>query len=888
MKTPFPYLHTAGFFLLLASGVSSVQALNFGIEEESVYSVFNPYSTAGGFTRILDDGAHANWSVSGSTINLDLLASGRRVTSVSDPESADSSWSMNGRHINSHIQVGDIAPTILSDSSDGREGAGGYLRVNFSGSYGLEWAPPEIPEGSVHVYTENIRSITAYTIELYGNAGHNGLVYDANPPPHPYTNTPPQRSYAGFDSIHHPSEGTHQGAFPDLDMGNFRIEGVPVLFDKAVSLDIKATASAAARWAVVGIEDQENQMSYYEDLIGLSESKVNAAFTLELVKYDPTVMFTGQLSLGAAPSRPDITSFSFGEAWNWHELRIPGKIDMVQLTSFGNAVLPAVLDKDREFRGLTARGNKNIIVDLNGHTMTLNRTATSADFSTVGREAILVASGELTLRNGEVEAAGLVDVRNTSSASTLLRIEQGAGVNAEEVFVGSMGNFAGQQADLIVDGHLTQLRTAVLNIGKQGNGSLTVRNGALVSVTDSIVTGFVEGSYGKITVTGEGSALQTFGATEANLGILYDSDFLIDDSAIVRWSDTRVRVGLTDRVGQSSTLFVDNKARSIGGDISIMGNGELRVSNEAYFETSIAYPTSGLSLSGGNAFFETRSTGYLGMLSISDGSRADFSGGAKFTAAGTTVGDTFGGGGRLTLNGAGTEFTVEGNIELKENGQTHVSGGARLTVEELNADKANLSVSTGGRLDFTSGSIKDTRLVVGAGSSMHFGALAVLSGSEVSGHGRFVGNFVNGGGIVAPGSSPGILEIEGNYTQTSGTMVMEIGGHAPGTQFDQLAVTGNFDVQGGTIQFAFINGFAPAAGDVFNLFDVGGSYQNNATFSFSGLETGWEFTTEYNPQTGGFAVTSLNNGVAIIPEPSAWLSCLSGAGLLLLKRRRTC
>jgi hypothetical protein len=66
---------------------------------------------------------------------------------------------------------------------------------------------------------------------------------------------------------------------------------------------------------------------------------------------------------------------------------------------------------------------------------------------------------------------------------------------------------------------------------------------------------------------------------------------------------------------------------------------------------------------------------------------------------------------------------------------------------------------------------------------------------------------------VAPGLSPGILNIVGNYSQTSGgTLSMELNGIAVGTQYDQLNVTGTITLAG---TLAISSGFVSSIGDSF-------------------------------------------------------------------------
>ena len=64
------------------------------------------------------------------------------------------------------------------------------------------------------------------------------------------------------------------------------------------------------------------------------------------------------------------------------------------------------------------------------------------------------------------------------------------------------------------------------------------------------------------------------------------------------------------------------------------------------------------------------------------------------------------------------------------------------------------------------------------------------AGALLNGTGTLAGNLTNSG-KVAPGNSPGILTITGDYTQTTdGSLEIEVGGLTPGTLHDKLAVTG--------------------------------------------------------------------------------------------------
>ena len=76
-------------------------------------------------------------------------------------------------------------------------------------------------------------------------------------------------------------------------------------------------------------------------------------------------------------------------------------------------------------------------------------------------------------------------------------------------------------------------------------------------------------------------------------------------------------------------------------------------------------------------------------------------------------------------------------------------------------------------------------------------------------------------GILAPGSSVGLLTISGDYTQDpSASINFEIGGVVPQQEHDVLAITGDATL-GGTFHFVFVDEFQPKPASVFTLLTAG-------------------------------------------------------------------
>ena len=106
------------------------------------------------------------------------------------------------------------------------------------------------------------------------------------------------------------------------------------------------------------------------------------------------------------------------------------------------------------------------------------------------------------------------------------------------------------------------------------------------------------------------------------------------------------------------------------------------------------------------------------------------------------------------------------------------------------------------------------------------GTTNVNYGSLAKGSGVYGVVNVDQGGIYSPGNSPGISTAAAvtfdNTPVSSGAPVLqiELAGIAPGTEYDQLHVTGQLSL-GGILQISLLNAFAPAAGNTFDILDWG-------------------------------------------------------------------
>ena len=165
----------------------------------------------------------------------------------------------------------------------------------------------------------------------------------------------------------------------------------------------------------------------------------------------------------------------------------------------------------------------------------------------------------------------------------------------------------------------------------------------------------------------------------------------------------------------------------------------------------------------------------------------------------------------MKLTGGGT-FSGDTSIANVAQGAelTFAAGGYLFTPGNLGSGG---QVSGMGGVTFGGGSGGLTAEV--DGQVVPSGGVSILSGAFVDGIGQ-LSSVTNAGTIdPATATTTGILAINGDYVQTaSGTLSFEIGGYTPGTNLDQLKVSGSATINGGNLTVTLIGGFAPVPGDM--------------------------------------------------------------------------
>ena len=108
------------------------------------------------------------------------------------------------------------------------------------------------------------------------------------------------------------------------------------------------------------------------------------------------------------------------------------------------------------------------------------------------------------------------------------------------------------------------------------------------------------------------------------------------------------------------------------------------------------------------------------------------------------------------------------------------------------------------------------------GGAVLGGPLLNVEVGTLAGSGTIQAAVLNGA-VTSPGGSPGTLSLgpgEDYQQGAGGTLLIELGGRNPGTEYDQLVVGGKASLAG-TLELHFINGFVPQPGDQFQILTCG-------------------------------------------------------------------
>lgn len=310
---------------------------------------------------------------------------------------------------------------------------------------------------------------------------------------------------------------------------------------------------------------------------------------------------------------------------------------------------------------------------------------------------------------------------------------------------------------IITNGGSVGITSGRTVIGSQDTGVLNITDGSLLDGPFSSAIGFFPGGQGMVNVNGI-NAFWTSNGSHLFAGDSGVGELRITDGGTV--NSRTGRIGFA--AGSDGTAWVDDATwnNSGGLEVGVNGNATLTVIN------------------GGTV-------NVAGLVEIAPQAQVNMDNSTPDTGS---------------LNNAG-------GMELQ--GLTEIFGDVNHT--------GNLLINNGSTTSFADAVTNNgTSFEVEAGSVAKF--LGAYSGAAaISGLGtiQFEGE-ANGG------NSPALTVIEGDvvFTPTS-TLIIELGGLAPGTEYDVWSIGGDLQLSG-TLQIDLINGFRPDVGDAFDFLNAGG------------------------------------------------------------------
>lgn len=426
-----------------------------------------------------------------------------------------------------------------------------------------------------------------------------------------------------------------------------------------------------------------------------------------------------------------------------------------------------------------------------------------------------------------------------------LRIEDGGNVSTDDAIVGNQ-----DQGEAEVSGAGSRWdSTGQMSVGSyNGRGVLTIRDGAVVTSGQGYVgaTGIARGT---VSVTGTGSRwdITTSNLTLGNYGT---GSLTIEDGAVVSVK-AGVWLGISDNLANGTlNVYGTPGARGVvetnflrGGlgtaDVTLDG-GILRATQNAtsYF-VNFGNRTVTLDAGGGIVDTNGHDIGISPELTGIGALTKDGLGTLTLTGENTYLGNTTVSLGTLRLGDGGTSGSILGDVSnngiLAFNRSDDVIFGGTIA-------------GTGGVHQIGSGMTRltaDSSALTGV-SQVRNGILSVngslggtmgVIGGRLQGIGQVGGTTNFAGGTIAPGNSIGTLTIAGDYTGSGGILEIEsvLGDDASAT--DKLVVTGN--TSGSTnVRVINLGGAGAQTTEGIRIIEVGGvsagSFMLLGSYTFEG------------------------------------------------------
>lgn len=548
----------------------------------------------------------------------------------------------------------------------------------------------------------------------------------------------------------------------------------------------------------------------------------------------------------------------------------------------------ALIDADHNFDAATQFSGGHTLAVLGG-TTTLNGT-----FG--GSSSLDVSGGAAVLANG----ATFNDIYLKSASITV----NSGNINISNMFIWESGTFTGSGAltvgtylEMLGDGdkRLEGWAMTLNGIGEWGGGSgdFKLRNGSSFTIANN----------SSLDITGDGELAFDSGGGGT---FINNGDIVRRDNPNTTTVSTTVTNTGTIHLQDGSLKLIENSshanlsAQLDSGTVFLLISGDHTFSNAnidgaGTLEMDDATITAdgGFTIDGDVTLLMTQSNSVLSSndaITINGNlawERGTIDGSGAFTVNGGLM---VGGNHEKVLDGKTLNFHGSGhwrgigNFQLKNNALLAVREGANWEIQDdaeldfaapnggslenygsiVKTDSAgatviNVPFQNRGVLDIRKGKVKISNALTNDSSGVIQGS-GILDVSSIS--------FLNEG-TVAPGSSPGILTIEGVYNQAaSGHLNIELGGVTPGDTYDRLVVTNTANLDG-EVTINLVNNFFASIGDQFEVLTANSRVGQFATVNNNAIGGHVSFDIAYSDSSFLLTVTDFSNIAPVAMDDDA-------------------
>jgi fibronectin-binding autotransporter adhesin len=306
-------------------------------------------------------------------------------------------------------------------------------------------------------------------------------------------------------------------------------------------------------------------------------------------------------------------------------------------------------------------------------------------------------------------------------------------------------------------------------------------NGANIVTNDASIT--LSGTAAKIEDQSSNNALANFATNGSGSTFALASGAKFNTSGNFTNNGTlNVATGTKFSVGTNGASNLTNYASDTltGGSYIAAGTGQIQFNNESTTQ-GIVTNAANITLSGSTSTFSFIDQNGANMLA------------------------------NFATNSSAGSFTLITSRSFK-------TGGAFSNAGVVEISKSTTFTLGSGNYTQTGGSTTvDGSLALGTGTLN-------ISGGDLFGNGGTITGAVDlTGGVVDPGdglNAIGDFKISGNYTQSGGSLTIDLNGSTPNTKYDVLNITGTAAL-GGTLNVDSLAGFNPTVGEKFNILNYG-------------------------------------------------------------------